>query len=313
MSGAIPIAATLTAGSALAYCYFVLRRSEVNDVHDFLKDESDDELTRVAYTSRWVAAERAMESARPDALFVDPYAAALGGSSGQKLSAKMNGTISQTCFQDYHIVWMAVRTKFIDDRLIAFARQHGAKAQYVSLGSGLDARIYRLRGLEDMRAAFEVDLPEVGAAFGRAMTRLGARAPCPRAALSIDLTQSEEALPRALRAAGFSDTLPTFWLLEGLTMYLPAEVNAQLVRSMAQLSPSGSQLCVGFIADASKLPQQAKPVYAPPIPEFSALLRAHDWAGELQVDRFGDARLNFGRYPAGTPPDAMQCFALCDK
>merc|ERR1711924_163641 len=92
--------------------------------------------------------------------------------------------------------------------------------------------------------------------------------------------------------------------------YLPAEVNAQLVRSMAQMSPSGSQLCVGFIADASKLPQQAKPVYAPPISEFSALLRAHDWAGELQVDRFGDARLNFGRYPAGTPPDAMQCFAL---
>lgn len=278
----------------------------------------DDELTRVAFTSRWVAAERAMESERPDALFSDPYAAALGGAAGKELSAKMNSRMTGSYWADYHITWMAVRTRFVDERLAAFARAVGGRGQFVCLGSGLDARAYRLDALAGMRAAFEVDLPEVVAAFGRAMGRLGAQAKCPRVALAIDLSAPEE-LSSALRLAGFDSALPTFWLMEGLTMYLPPEVNARLLSTMASLSASGSQLCSGIIADPSRMPKHALPPFTPPIDEYDALCRRHGWAASrvpetgLAAHRFGDPALDYGRYPKGVAPDLFQCFMLCSR
>ncbi len=45
------------------------------------------ETTPVALTARWIAAARAHESARPDRLFDDPFAAALAGSRELGLSA----------------------------------------------------------------------------------------------------------------------------------------------------------------------------------------------------------------------------------
>jgi O-methyltransferase involved in polyketide biosynthesis len=48
---------------------------------------ADPLVSNVSDTARWVAAYRAMESARPDALFRDPYADRLAGARGHAIGA----------------------------------------------------------------------------------------------------------------------------------------------------------------------------------------------------------------------------------
>ena len=141
------------------------------------------------------------------------------------------------------------------------------------------------------------------------MHRLGATAKCPRVGLAVDLT-ADGNLVTALRAAGFAEGVPVFWLLEGLSMYLAAAANVTLLSAAAALSPPGSVVCVGFIGDASKAPPSAPFTLEPAA--FAALLARCGW-GELSWARFGDPALHFGRGPEGRAPDASQCFGVAAK
>ena len=44
-------------------------------------------ISNVSDTARWMAAERAVESVRPDALFIDPFANRLAGDRGRAIAA----------------------------------------------------------------------------------------------------------------------------------------------------------------------------------------------------------------------------------
>ena len=106
----------------------------------------------VADTAFLVAAFRARESARPDALFVDPLAERLAGERGAALLAKVA-----------HLGEMAgwstlVRTVLID-RFLDEAIERGIKT-VVNLGAGLDARPYRMNLPSSLRW-FEADLAPV--------------------------------------------------------------------------------------------------------------------------------------------------------
>ncbi len=295
----------------LAAAYYAYKKKKLQKRGNFagLDGEGDAELTRVAFTSRWVAAERHLEHTRDDALFSDPLAGYLGGDSGAAFSHKIKQKLP---WENYHVTWMAIRTKYIDDRVAGYFAQT-PNAQYVNLGSGLDARVYRLGVLAKARAAFEIDVPEVVAAFNRAMTAHdSASALCPRASPSVDLTVPG-ALLRALRAAGFDPAVPTFWLLEGLTMYMSHDVNDKLLQQIDRLSGRGSQLCAGFIADVSIFPDEFMPAFSPTRDEYCAMLRKHGWSGDVVAARYGDASLNFGRYPSDREPDESQCFVLAER
>jgi O-methyltransferase involved in polyketide biosynthesis len=50
---------------------------------------NDPLVSNVSDTARWVAAYRAWESARPDALFRDPFAERLAGQRGQAIAQLM--------------------------------------------------------------------------------------------------------------------------------------------------------------------------------------------------------------------------------
>jgi leucine carboxyl methyltransferase len=64
----------------------------------------------VADTALWVAAYRARESSRQDALFRDPWAARLAGERGQQLAREVDGSASF----EWSII---VRTCVLDDQL----------------------------------------------------------------------------------------------------------------------------------------------------------------------------------------------------
>jgi methyltransferase (TIGR00027 family) len=110
---------------------------------------SESAVSNISDTARWIAAYRATESARPDALFQDPYAGVLAGERGRAIATLMPRRTRSG--------WpMIARTKLIDD-LVYAAIAAGADS-VLNLAAGLDTRPYRL----DLPAALrwvEVDLP----------------------------------------------------------------------------------------------------------------------------------------------------------
>ena len=92
-------------------------------------------INDVSDTAFWIAYHRALESARPDALFRDPFANRLAGERGRRISENMPSSRI--------VAWtVALRTRIIDD-YIASALRSGIDT-VLCLGAGLDARPYRM-------------------------------------------------------------------------------------------------------------------------------------------------------------------------
>jgi len=307
--GAAASAAAAAAAVILYRRYRTRLLGGAGTFHAFLEEAADSELTAAAFTSRWVAAERALESQRPDALFHDELASALGGTAGLEFSKKTQTMMeSMKGWADWHIAWMAIRTRAIDDQIIQFVAGSEGSFQVVNLGCGLDTRVWRLHQLSGCRAFFEVDQPAVLSAKSKVIQRLAAAAQCPRVDVALDLL--EGSLRVALLAAGFDAACPTFWLLEGLTMYLSEAANLDLLGTISSLSAPGSFFCSGFIGDTTNLP--AGMPFTPTQDEYQTLVTRSGWR-KVRVAVFGDASLNYGRYPADRAPDAGQCFCFASK
>ena len=87
-------------------------------------------------SSMMISWERAMESKCPDALFSDPLAEALTGSKGEVLPKNFEAMCTQFELEGlpgFHKSWVAVRRRFIDDRITECA-ETGDFSQIVNLG-----------------------------------------------------------------------------------------------------------------------------------------------------------------------------------
>lgn len=206
--------------------------------------QPDHVFSPVSLTAVAVAAVRARESARPDALFDDPYAAALVAAYVRSDPASEGVLAAEPGPMGAGLAGqIPVRTRFYDEWLLA-----ADCPQLVLLAAGLDARAYRLP-LPPTATVFEVDLPPV-LAFKRAAlaalpaaTTPPARPRCVRTEVAADL--ADPAWPQALRAAGFDPARRTAWLVEGLLSYLDAEQSAALLDVVGALSAPGSRLALG--------------------------------------------------------------------
>jgi len=178
-------------------------------------------IQHVSDTAFLIAHFRAVESARPDALFRDPLAETLAGERGRAIAAAWP-TAAMTA-------WMtAVRTVVIDDYIRA-ALSRGVDA-IVNLGAGLDTRPFRL----DLPAGLdwiEVDFPDV-IAFKEA--RLVGQAPrCRLERVGIDLSQAAE-------RRAFLDRLEVsgkrlLVLTEGVVPYLDLQQAGELADDLRRL------------------------------------------------------------------------------
>jgi methyltransferase (TIGR00027 family) len=177
-------------------------------------------VSHISDTARWVAAYRAMESARPDALFHDPFAARLAGELGPEIAAKMRKAMGR-------IGWpIVVRTKAIDDLVLA-AVAEGAD-RVLNLAAGLDSRPYRL-ALPPSLTWIEADLPGILDEKERLMQHETPR--CRLVRDKVDLSrQAERAafLDRALDGASHAIVIT-----EGLLLYLDDEAVRGIARDLA--------------------------------------------------------------------------------
>jgi len=209
-------------------------------------DDTWDIATSVGSTAVMVAAARAGETDRPDALIRDPYARILvdGAGTGMWESMLDESMADRVAAADPEAVaifahmnnYQAVRTHFFDAYFTGAAA--AGIRQIVILASGLDSRAYRLDWPAGTHV-YEIDQPKV---LEYKAATLAAHGAGPAAALHevpIDLRQD---WPAALKEHGFDPSQPTAWLAEGLLMYLPSDAQDRLFEQITELSAPGSRV-----------------------------------------------------------------------
>src|SRR5215470_14802261 len=108
-------------------------------------------VRNISDTARWAAYFRAQETARPDAVFRDPYAERLGGQHGID--------IANTIPDGNKHAWAWVARTYLFDYFITQELNQGVDL-VLNLAAGLDARPYRMN-LPASLPWIEVDLPEI--------------------------------------------------------------------------------------------------------------------------------------------------------
>jgi methyltransferase (TIGR00027 family) len=172
-------------------------------------------ISNVSDTARWMAAYRAAESTRRDALFNDPLAERLAGDRGRAIAAATPRLMRNGW-------WWVTRTKLIDD-LVAESVQNGCD-RVLNLATGFDTRPYRL----DLPAGtewIEADLPDIINEKQRLLT--GEIARCRLSRVAVDLADAPSR--SAFLADATSGARDALVITEGLLLYL----NEQQVRALA--------------------------------------------------------------------------------
>ncbi|WNG88277.1 SAM-dependent methyltransferase [Mycobacterium sp. ITM-2016-00317] len=178
------------------------------------------------------ARARADEAAAHRPLFTDPYSQMFVDADGS------DGMPPSPWVTDY----VAARTKWFDDFFLASSS--AGVSQVVILGSGLDARAFRLPWLSDT-VIYEVEQPELLDFKQRVLNQVGAEPAARHVLVGADVRDD---WPRALIAAGFLPDQPTVWAVEGLLPRLPADQQEELLGRVDLYSARGSR--IGMEADS---------------------------------------------------------------
>ncbi|MEU7875854.1 SAM-dependent methyltransferase [Dactylosporangium sp. NPDC049140] len=217
------------------------------------------------YSARWTAAARARESARPDRLFDDPWAAALAGG----VDAGPENP------------YLPVRTRYLDDAILA-----AGFPQVVLLGAGLDTRAWRLP-LPPATTVFEVDR---AGGLGPKRSLVPVPPGCARREVEADLSAPDWTVP------GLDERAPVLWVAEGLLFHLAADAVERLLARAAALSRGGGRLLADvFGTGLLRLPSLAGRRPAPFCTDDPAGLFGRAGWTACAWDLAGSPAANYGR------------------
>lgn len=188
----------------------------------------------VSFTAKIIAAGRALETNRTDALFIDPFAQQLAGA--EAISA------ATPRFEQYNREgrpFTTIRTRFFDD----FLKTHSTNIkQVVLLGSGMDTRAFRLDWQPGTKF-YEIDQQDV--MHYKEEILKGVEPKCERYSICADLKES--LWGQLLLELGYQPEQPTLWLLEGFLYYLNPEEVHNLLTKITTMSVVGSWLGVDMM------------------------------------------------------------------
>ncbi len=204
--------------------------------------------SRGSNTAQFVALNRALGSLAPTVPgFSDPIAEHFLNDRWRKKVSDMRGALAAGRRKSPYPFWfrgMGVFNQFRKVILDEALQQAAPFEQLVVLGAGLDGRAWSLPGLESV-IVFEVDHPETqqckrDRAQGTKLVAKEVRF------VGMDFTQDD--LATKLAEAGYDPKSSSFWLWEGVTMYLSPSDNAKTLVAAARLSCSGSHLAMTYLA-----------------------------------------------------------------
>jgi methyltransferase (TIGR00027 family) len=174
----------------------------------------DSKIHNIRDTALWIAGYRAEESAKPNALFRDPYAALLAGERGLAIARDFE----QARMMRFAMV---VRTVAID-RLVEMVVAKGANT-IINVGAGLDTRPYRMNLPRDLKW-IEVDFPST---IEYKKEKLRDAIPnCHLEYIAADFNNEEERRALFEKLGTFSSNASA--VTEGVIGYLTAEEARQL-------------------------------------------------------------------------------------
>jgi methyltransferase (TIGR00027 family) len=183
-----------------------------------------------------------------------------------------------------HVRMMTVRTRFVDDALARGVA--GGASQVAILGAGFDTRAYRCREQLARTRVFEVDRPATQTLKRRRVQETLGDPPPNLTYVPVDFER--ENLPDVVKAHGLDLNQRTFFILEGVTMYLPEEAVRSTLRFVAA-HPPGSGIVFDFVystmidmlarIDVAAVPKAVRPF----VERFLELTRDEPWVFGLPV------------------------------
>jgi methyltransferase (TIGR00027 family) len=205
-------------------------------------------------TSILTAAARAFGSREPDASVRNPDSVAERLIGPAELALIADHPISKALDRDFQeaihdpdvfgFAWMMlVRTRFIDELMERAVR--GGATQLVILGAGFDTRAHRFTELLKDVAVIEIDYGATQEHKKRRVEAALGGAPANVVYAPIDFTR--ESLGEVLRRAGFDTGRKTYYICEGVSMYVPEEGMKETLRAIAAESAPGSALLLEYL------------------------------------------------------------------
>jgi methyltransferase (TIGR00027 family) len=266
-------------------------------------------MTAVGLTSRWVAANRVLETEHVQPLYRDPYARELAGEAGFDVLYTMRALAGMGTFVGPD-PFLTIRTRFFDDTLLSAVRE--GIDQVVILAAGMDARAFRLDWPAGVRL-YEIDRDDVFAHKEPTLARLQAQPVCDRRIVRQDLAQP---WTRSLDEAGFDRSRRTAFLAEGLLYYLDEPAAVALVDAISAIAAPGSRLAF----DAMNPEVLSSPFIAPYLKKLAELgcpwqfglrdpddfMAARGWRSSYVLP--GEPDANYGRWIMPVLPRTMPGF-----
>ncbi|TDH64846.1 hypothetical protein CCR75_007576 [Bremia lactucae] len=178
---------------------------------------------------------RAVEDVREDRLIHDFFAEPLTCQVAAQLSPRLHKWKQKHPHPENYV---ALRGRYLDDALL---QRDPSIRQIVLLGAGLDTRAFRLQSLVGCHV-FEID--QSAELFKHKQTVLEKLEPTLLADRHDYVVADLNAFnwEEGLLYNGFKPELPTFWVLEGITMYLTQASNIALLKTIDVLSAPGSKV-----------------------------------------------------------------------
>jgi len=261
--------------------------------------------SKVSRTSIFVAAGRAVGAREPDPVARNPdYLAEklLGDPKTLDVDHPAVRALSlgyDQAMTDVEVVsnvrMMTIRTRFIDEGL-ARAIADGA-TQVIVLGAGFDTHAYRCQELLAQARIFEVDRPATQELKKQRVHDAVGTPPANLTYVPIDF--QHEDLPEVLRRHGYDPAQRTFFILEGVTMYLPEDAARATFRFVGA-HPPGSGIVFDFVyramidrlakIDMANIPEAQKPF----VQRFLDLIKDEPWVFGLPEDGEREFLREFG-------------------
>jgi methyltransferase (TIGR00027 family) len=192
---------------------------------------------------------RATEQRRPaeQRIVDDPYAKLFLGPMLRAALAtwEASGRLGDLAerFSPGLIAWVLTRHRFIDDCLVRALA--GNVEQVVLLGAGYDTRAYRLAADLKYRPVFEVDFPATSRRKAKIVARRKSELPAADVRV-VEIDFQKQSLRARLQETGFQRGVRTFFVWEGVSMYLSREAVKGTLSDLREISAAGSEIAMDF-------------------------------------------------------------------
>ena len=152
--------------------------------------------------------------------------------------------------------FVAARHRYIDDALRRAARR---MRQVVLLGAGYDMRAYRFAPELRRCTVFEVDHPATGGRKARILARRQKQLPDVNV-VRVQVDFEKQSFRRELEKAGFESRQLTFFVWEGVSMYLSRTGVKATLETIHAMSAPGSELVMDlwYLPDEPDLVSSAR-------------------------------------------------------